>query len=203
MRKTLYLVRHAQCLVQSASGFAQWPLSPVGLKQAEQLVDLLGPLDIAQVFSSPFSRATATAAPFARKHGLDILVVDDLRERRIVNDSRYPPDAVWQRSWEDFSFALPDCESSALAQSRICRAIGDIARNTPGTSAVFSHGNVLGLFLNSLTRQFGRKETEALTNPDVLKMEWSDAGFEWDHSFILRGLERIATQHGQSPQEEN
>ena len=203
MHQTLYLVRHAQCIVKPALGFPGWPLSAVGVRQAEQLVDLLGPLGIAQVFSSPFARAIATAMPFAQKHALDILVIDDLRERRIVNDGRHPSDEVWCKSWEDFTFAPPGCERSVTAQSRICRAIGEIAQKAPGTSAIFTHGNILGLFLNSLASSFGRKEAETLTNPDVLRIEWSDAGFRWDRYFSLRGLERIVTQHRQTPREED
>ena len=62
--KTLYLIRHAQSLPIAQRGFAGWPLSEVGRAQAEELVELLGPLRIEQVFSSPFTRALNTAAPF-------------------------------------------------------------------------------------------------------------------------------------------
>jgi 2,3-bisphosphoglycerate-dependent phosphoglycerate mutase len=202
MPKTLYLVRHAQCIPRQTLGFSGWPLSPVGVKQAEQLADLLGPLGIAQVFSSPFVRTLATAKPFAQKQALEILVVDDLRERLIVNDGRHPSDEVWRKSWEDFTFAPADCESSIAAQARICKAIGDIAQRATGTSAIFTHGNVLGLFLNALTSSYGRKEAEALTNPDILKMEWGDGYFKWDHDFRLSGLKGIATQHSSMPREE-
>ena len=100
MHKTLYLVRHAQCIVKPALGFPGWPLSPVGVRQAEQLVHLLGPLGIAHVFSSPFAQAIATARPFAQRHALDVLVIDDLRERLIVCDSRHPSDEFSLRGLE-------------------------------------------------------------------------------------------------------
>jgi 2,3-bisphosphoglycerate-dependent phosphoglycerate mutase len=203
MQRTFYLIRHAQCIVRPALGFPGWPLSPVGMKQAERLADLLGSLGITSVFSSPFARAIATARPFAQKHSLDILVVDGLRERMIVSDGRHPSDEVWCRSWEDFTFAPPGCEQSIDAQSRICKAIGDIALKALGASAVFTHGNILGLFLNSLESSFGRAEAEALTNPDVLRIEWQDGCFNWDRKFSLPGLEGIVTQHGQTPREED
>jgi 2,3-bisphosphoglycerate-dependent phosphoglycerate mutase len=172
------------------------------VRQAEQLSDALAPLGIAQVFSSPFVRTVATAKPFAQKHALDILIVDDLRERLIVNDDRHPSEEIWCKSWDDFSFAPPKCESSAAAQARISKAMGDIARTVTGTSAVFTHGNVMGLFLNAQVSSFGRKECEALTNPDVLKIEWSGGRFKWDRDFSLRGLEHIRTHHAQTPREE-
>jgi 2,3-bisphosphoglycerate-dependent phosphoglycerate mutase len=202
MHKTLYLVRHAQCVPRQELGFSGWPLTSVGMRQAGQLADLLGPLGITQIFSSPFVRTLATAAPFAQKHTLGILVVDDLRERLIVNDGCHPSDEVWRKSWEDFTFAPANCEPSIAAQTRFYKAMGDIARTAAGTSAIFTHGNVLGLFLNMLADSFGRKEAEALTNPDVLKIEWNDSCFKWDRGFCLRGLNGIATQHTATPVKE-
>src|SRR5690242_1606450 len=117
MKKTIYLVRHAQSLPKAVLGFSGWLLSPIGVQQAEQLAGLLDPLQIGQIFSSPFVRTRDTAAPFAKMRALEIVVIDDLRERLIENDGCHPSDEVWHRSWEDFDFAPPGCESSAAAQS--------------------------------------------------------------------------------------
>ena len=198
---TLYLIRHAQCLPKKAQRFSDWSLSRVGAQQAEELAGLLEPLEITNVFSSPFIRTIETAKPFAQRHGLVIRVVDDLRERLLTNEAGLPSDEVWPRSWEDFSFCLPGCESSLAAQARICRAIGRIAESVQGTTAIFTHGNVIPLFLNALTRTVGRTEAEALTNPDVLKVSWRGGAFAWDRAFRLPGLARIATEHRQTPVE--
>ena len=200
---TLYLIRHAQCLPKKAQRFSDWSLSRVGAQQAEELAGLLEPLEITNVFSSPFIRTMETAKPFAQRHGLVIRVVDDLRERLLTNEAGLPSDEVWRRSWEDFSFCLPGCESSLAAQARICRAIGGIAESVEGTSAIFTHGNVIPLFLNTLTRTVGRAEAEALTNPDVLKVSWRSGAFAWDRAFRLPGLARIATDHRQTPVEQD
>ena len=202
MKTTLYLVRHAQSLPKPEHGFSGWKLSPIGMEQAKRLVDLLGPLRIEQIFSSPFVRTLDTATPFAKRHALEITVVDDLRERLIVDDDCHPSDEVWHKSWEDFAFALPGCESSFDAQSRICRAIGGIAQQAAGTSAVFTHGNVIGLFLNTLTGSFGRTDAETLTNPDVIKIDCRGGHFTWDRHFRLAGLDQIATAHNQTPKEQ-
>lgn len=201
MTKTLYLVRHAQSLPRAEHGFAGWRLSPTGARQAEQLAGLLEPLGIRQIFSSPFVRTLHTAAPFAEKQALKIVVADDLRERLIENDDCHPSDEVWHKSWEDFAFALPGCESSIMAQSRMCRAVESIARQVTDTTAIFTHGNVIGLFLNALTGSFGRKESEAITNPDVIKISHDGRCFIWDRHFRLDGLGHIATAHNQTPKE--
>jgi len=201
MQMTLYLVRHAQSLPKTSQPFSEWRLSAVGARQAEQLPALLQPLEIARVFSSPFVRSLETARPFAQKHALSIVVADDLREHLLSNEGGPPSDEVWCRSWEDFTFSLPGCETSLAAQARICRAIHDIAQTAKATSAIFTHGNVMALFLNALTSAVGRKEAEGLTNPDVLKIGWKNGAFTWDRHFRLAGLERIATEHSQTPKE--
>ena len=203
MSMTLYLVRHAQSLPRKGQPCSEWPLSPTGVRQAEQLAELLGPLAIVEVLSSPFIRSLQTAEPSARKNGLQIGVVNDLRERTAACPGGLPSDEEWYRSWEDFNFALPGCETSLTAQVRIYRAICQISHSAKGTSAVFTHGNVLGLFLNAVSRGAGRREAEELRNPDVLKIEWSQGTFTWDNTFHLTGLEHIATEHGQTPREQD
>ncbi len=197
----LYLVRHAQSMPNKWQPVSDWPLSGIGARQAEQLAELLASLGIAQAFSSPFIRSLQTAMPFARKTGLGISMVEDLRERFITPPGELPSDEVWCRSWTDFSFAVEGCETSRAAQARIYRAIWQIAQSANDPCAIFTHGNVMGLFLNALAGSVGRKEAEALMNPDVLKIEWHGGVFNWDRQFRLAGLEGFATKHGQTPRE--
>src|SRR5512133_2642124 len=114
---TLYLVRHAQSMPKRSQPFSEWPLSPRGARQAEHLAELLGPLGIKHVFSSPFVRSLHTAKPFAKKEGLQVIVVDDLRERLITSQGELPSNEVWCRSWVDFNFSLAGCETSLAAQA--------------------------------------------------------------------------------------
>src|SRR5438132_1205892 len=115
MPMTFYLVRHAQSMPKMSQPFSEWCLSPVGARQAESLSDLLEPLKIAHVFSSPFVRTIETARPFAKKQGLQIAIVEDLREHHLTNEGGLPSDEVWCRTWEDFTFSLPGCETSLAA----------------------------------------------------------------------------------------
>jgi 2,3-bisphosphoglycerate-dependent phosphoglycerate mutase len=188
-------------LPKAAQPFVDWQLSPVGTRQALQLANLLAPLDIAHAFSSPFLRSLDTARPFALKHGLPITVVDDLRERHLTSSGGLAPDHLWHRAWEDFSFCLDGGENSAAAQVRICRAIRAIAEKAQDVTVIFTHGDVIALFLNTLSSHCGRNVAERLTNPDVLKLDWSEGTFAWDSHFRLAGLESIATDHRQTPRE--
>ena len=66
---TLYLIRHAQCLPKKAQRFSDWALSRMGAQQAEELAGLLEPLEITNVFSSPFIRTIETASPLPKGMG--------------------------------------------------------------------------------------------------------------------------------------
>ena len=64
---------------------------------------------------------------------------------------------------------------------------------------VSTHGNVMGLFLNSIDPTAGIGEAEKLKNPDVLKILIDGDGITWDRGFELPGLAQIATDHLKTP----
>lgn len=79
----LYLIRHGQSEGNIRGGFAgriDYPLSPLGQKQANMTADFLRDEHIDVVLSSPLSRAYDTAVPIARTRGLDVLQREDLSE---------------------------------------------------------------------------------------------------------------------------
>ena len=199
METTIYLIRHAQMHPSPSLHYSEWPLSTVGQGQAEKLCGLLEPLGIEVMFSSPFLRCLQTVQSFAGKAGIEINVKDDLRERLVVQGIVDDFSDIWRRSWDDFNFAMPGCESSLDAQKRFVAAVEDIlAGNKRETIGISAHGNVIGLFLNHIHPAFGKAEAEALTNPDVVRVLAGDR-FIWDQEFRLPGLENIATNHLETP----
>ena len=199
METNIYLIRHAQSHPSNSLHYSRWPLSLVGRDQAGKLSNLLEPLGIEVLFSSPFVRCMRTVQPFASKASININVKNDLRERllaREIADNYYE---VWCQSWDDFNFALPGCESSSDAQNRIVAAVLDIRSRWEGkTIGISAHGNVIGLFLNYLVPAFGRVQAEDLKNPDVVRVTASGR-LIWDQEFHLPGLEDIATDHNETP----
>ena len=195
----IYLIRHAQSHPSTSLDYSKWPLSAVGQIQAEKLGDLLDPLGIEVLFSSPFARCLRTVQPFAGKAGLDVVVKEDLRERLVAKEIVRNFQEIWRRSWDDFNFALPGCESSSDAQQRIVAAVEDIfAGYSHKTIGISTHGNVMGLFLNHIDPAFGREQAEGLKNPDVVRVVANDR-LVWDREFRLPGLENIATDHKETP----
>ena len=200
MTTTAYLVRHAQSHPSSKLEEPQWPLSQVGTEQAEKLGGLLESLEIAKLYSSPYVRCLSTIDPFSKRRGLDVSVRSGLHERRVAEGVRDDFRDVWKRSWEDFSFSLPGCESSFDAQDRFVRAVRTIVSEEAGSSiAVCAHGNVMGLLLNHLEPTYGLAEADLMRNPDVVKLVADGDDLRWDRQFQLPGLDDIATDHRETP----
>lgn len=199
-RTILYLVRHAQSRPSNRRDEPDWQLSDVGRRQARQLSPLLAPLGIDRIVSSPYTRCMDTIRPFAEDANMAIDVDDDLRERRITIGLRKDFEAVMARSWRDFDFALPGCETSQEAQRRMGPAIERIVRKHSGRSvAVCSHGNAISLFLHALDAAFGIDDMLALRNPDVVRILADGHGLRRDAAFELPGLDDVATNHSESP----
>jgi 2,3-bisphosphoglycerate-dependent phosphoglycerate mutase len=150
---TILLVRHAEPIAPGDPRYQEndRPLSSRGRLQAEQLRDELADAALAAVYSSPYPRALQTVQPLARLHGLDVTIVDDLRERLLSPE----PMPGWRdelrQTWLDFSLRLEGGESSADAQLRVRRVLDDLERRHAGeTAVVASHGNLIALGLHAI-----------------------------------------------------
>ena len=187
----LFLVRHAESIASKDIPEADWPLSPAGVRQAQHLAAALQPLPIDAVFSSPYVRAKATVEPFAQAAGLSMQVIAELRERKLTTgwvNQRDDWFTVLQRAWADFSFALPHCESGYDCQQRMCHCLAQLAANHRGqTLLICSHGNAIGLYLNSIESSFGFEAWAAMQNPDVFWITYDAGRPLWHKSFTLSG----------------
>jgi len=202
-KTVIYFIRHAQSRPSAKLLHAEWPLSDLGQAQASQLALLLGNLKIQKVISSPYTRCIDTMTPFVNTSNLPFEIHNDLRERDLVNTvgaDFHDFYEIWKKSWADFHFSMPGCESSLMAQKRFVDAVREIVQTHPGSVlGVSTHGNVLGLFLNFINSKFHLPEAERIRNPDVLKIVAHADSYEWDQDFFLPGLESLATHHPSTP----
>lgn len=82
-RTVVHLLRHGEVHNPEGILYGRLPgfeLSPVGLRQAEQVAAHLGDHDVVCVLASPLLRARQTAAPIAARHGLELVIDDGLIE---------------------------------------------------------------------------------------------------------------------------
>jgi 2,3-bisphosphoglycerate-dependent phosphoglycerate mutase len=137
-----------------------------------------------------------SAVPFSRAAGLEIHVREGLRERAFVMSREHDFLAVWERSWDDYDYALPGCETNRQAELRIVQAVRAIvSASDADIVGICSHGAVIGLLLHSLDPGVGRDRVERLRNPDVIKILVHQDAWTWDRDYELPGLGNIATPY--------
>lgn len=183
-KTTVLLIRHAKSTPNQDIPEAQWPLSSTGREQAVHLADQLCGYGLTAIVSSPYKRAVDTVNPLAERLGFSIRLVEDLRERKLREGARDDWEALTARSWADFSFALPNCETGFDAQKRIRNSLDQLAREYPSqTIAACSHGNAIGLFLNTIDPGFGHAQWQVMKNPDIFRVTWD--GALWRQNVLL------------------
>jgi broad specificity phosphatase PhoE len=125
-------------------------LNAEGRRQVEALAECLAPEPIRALYTSPQDRARETAAPLARRLGLEPCIVEELAE---VNFGVWPGKTLaeleqlsqWQRL-----HSCPSCnrapggETLLEAQVRIVRLVQRLSESCPGqTLALFSHSDLI------------------------------------------------------------
>lgn len=161
---------------------------------------MLAPLGIERLYSSPYLRCLETIRPFAEHSGLNVMTDIRLEESIVAKGLIRNFHEVWEKSWNDFDYCLPECESSAKAQSRFVGAVQELARTNRGaTIGVSTHGNVIALFLNHLDRSFTRHHADKIRNPDILRIEFDGSSFSWICDFAPPGLADLATHQSATP----
>ena len=154
----LLIIRHARPVAETRSegeGSADPPLSPIGIKQAEATAEFLKSQGIQHVVSSTMTRAIQTAEPFSILSGLKIEMIDDLKEADFDRNS-YTPVEEMDLDHPFIKEYLEDPESIFGGdldgfRKRTTNAFNYLIEEHKGSVvAVFCHGMVMGVFLQSL-----------------------------------------------------
>jgi len=140
------VVRHGETEWSAArrhTGRSDPPLSPVGRRQAEQLVDVLKGLVVDRVFCSPLSRARETCE--LAGFGSRATLCEDLREWDYGDYEGLTLEQIRASDpdWNLWRGGCPGGESPAQVSARADRALE--ALTAPGTNLVlvFAHGHLL------------------------------------------------------------
>ena len=192
----IVLVRHAQAVPGGTLGWEdnddERPLTEQGLRDADELAFELDPYHFNAAYSSPYTRSVQTVTPPAARRSLEVQLLDDLRERRLVTKPSDDWAELMVRSWAEPDFATPGGETSREAQRRGLRALDLLrARHAHGGRLlVGSHGNLISLILQSMEPEVGHAFHQAMPNPAVFHLEHDGIGW------------RVMGGHGFAPVEE-
>jgi broad specificity phosphatase PhoE len=159
----LYLVRHGETVWHAdnryAGGSSDVDLTDLGRRQALDLGSWAQGRGFAAVVASPVRRALETARPSARALGLELDVVEDLREvdfglaegRTIDELLSIDADMVHRFRSDPVAHPFPGAELPEQAAKRADVALREVAlKHAGGTVLVVAHNTLLRLALCSL-----------------------------------------------------
>jgi 2,3-bisphosphoglycerate-dependent phosphoglycerate mutase len=179
----IVLVRHAQAVPGGTPGWEdaddERPLTEQGLRDADELALELDPYHFNAAYSSPYTRSVQTVTPTAARRSLEVQLLDDLRERRLVVKPSDDWADLMRRAWADPDIAAPGAESGREAQQRGLRALDLLrARHAHGGRLlVGSHGNLISLILQSMEPGVDHDFHQAMPNPAVFHLEHDGIGW--------------------------
>jgi 2,3-bisphosphoglycerate-dependent phosphoglycerate mutase len=159
----LYIIRHCKATGQAPEA----ELTTDGHAQAQELADFLGDKEIETIICSPYLRAIQSIQPLAQRINLDITIDNRLVERVLSNENLTDWMDHLRISFTDLDRCLPGGESSREAMKRIVSAIDELHSVDFKNIAVVTHGNLMSLLLRYFDNQFGFKQWQSLSNPDV------------------------------------
>jgi 2,3-bisphosphoglycerate-dependent phosphoglycerate mutase len=173
-RLDVLLVRHAESVPPGGPHEENdLPLTEDGRAAADDLADQLAGFALSAVYSSPYPRALQTVQPAAERHDLQVLVVDDLRERLLSPT----PLADWrghlEKAFANPDYAPPGGESGRSALRRVAGVLDLLRVRHPdgGRVLVGSHGNLITLMLQALEPRIDFAFWEEMPTPAVYWLE--------------------------------
>ncbi len=170
----LLLVRHCSAAGQEP----EMELTEDGSRQAVELAHFLAARAVRRIISSPFRRAIDSARPLATLLDIPIEIDVRLQERRLGHVA----DGDWmnalRRSFDQKEVALPEGESSLIAQARGRAVVDEALDSMSATTALFSHGNLLSLIAHSFNLTVGFDYWASLSNPDVYELRRLGSSFQ-------------------------
>jgi len=164
----ILLVRHGESAPADpdtpfplVDGHGDPPLDPVGIEQAERLANRLAGEHVDAIYVTTLCRTVQTAAPLARRLGIDPRVEPDLREvflgeweGGLFRVKAAEQDPAFVRAMEEERWDhIPGAENQDAFAARVAGAIGRIDAAHPDQRVVaVTHGGVIGQVLAAATR---------------------------------------------------
>ena len=170
---TFYFVRHGESEGNAArvfTGQTDSPLTERGRQQAEAVADELASVKFDRIVSSDLSRTRDTADVIAKRHGMRVEVVPELREIDVGDQTGKTFDETrGLPNWNDDGFVVwPGGETLDQVVARTLAAIERLTRENPGkTILVVGHGGVNRILLSHFLGILPKLDRSPATNTNV------------------------------------
>ncbi|MBG6237105.1 broad specificity phosphatase PhoE [Mycetocola sp. CAN_C7] len=171
---TIALVRHGETdwnLERRLQGRADIPLNATGIEQAQALADVFDRDDWSLVFSSPLSRALATAQALSAGSGIPLAEpVDGLIERSFGQAEGATADDIAAK-WADRIF--PDAEPVEVVRARGYAIVHELVDRHEGNLVFVSHGAFIRAAVFALTGE----DIGGIANGTVVRLERTNSAW--------------------------
>lgn len=176
MKTFIYFVRHAESVyiegVERSRG-----LTEKGKQDAGKIRNILVEETIDVLVSSPYRRATETIQELADALNKDIIIEEDLRERKL-SETGFDKDQFFEakrKVFEDPNFSFTGGESSNEAQERAIEIITRLLQEFNGKNIVIgTHGDIMTLMMNYYDKKYDFVFWKSITMPDIYKLKFDE-----------------------------
>jgi broad specificity phosphatase PhoE len=182
----LLLIRHGQT-IDNVNGdlgtvIPGPPLTDLGREQADAIPGALANEEIQAIYASTMQRTSLTAAPLAGELGLEVEILDGLREITAGDfEGKSDKDSVraymgtilsW---WQNSAARVPGGETGDEFFARYTDAIARIASAHDGTVVVVSHGAAIRTWASAISRNIDEafSRSHDLPNTAMIVLEGS------------------------------
>lgn len=175
----IYLVRHCEPCSRDYDD-TERRLTEKGYKDTEKVKKFFDGKNVDLIFSSPYTRALETILPFSKDSNLEIIKVEDFRERKI-GKTLDNFDEFSKRQWEDFDFKFDNGDSLREVQNRNIRALKEVLSKNYNKNIVISgHGTAISTIVNFYDSEFNFEKFYELKDvmPFVVEMEFDGKEFK-------------------------
>lgn len=174
---SIYLVRHSVSDTSVKEDRIR-PLSDEGIERIANVNSFFEDICITAVYSSPYKRSYDTVWPYAESIGLNIVVDENLRERKVSDFWIEDFKSFAMKQWQDFDYKLESGESLGEVQTRNIESIRRIiAENTGRNVIVGTHGTAMSTIINCYDNNYGYEKFMEMVDkmPYMVKLVFRDA----------------------------
>ncbi|WP_416143748.1 histidine phosphatase family protein [Planococcus koreensis] len=176
MSTFIYMVRHGESPKEGNERTRG--LTEKGQTNAHQIAEILKAEEIDVVVSSPYIRSVLTVKKLAHQIGKEVLVFEDLKERRFSSEDNQVSDKellpLLERSFLEPNYALGGGESNVECQKRAVKVLKALLTTYEEKKVVIgTHGAVMTLMMGFYDEKYDLNFLSNTSKPDIYKMEFS------------------------------
>lgn len=155
--KKIYLVRHGEALDDVNNTFGGWaddPLTENGRNLAKELAKTIKSLNPKRIFSSPLQRARVTAEIIGNHLGINVEVIDNLKERNRygvltgmkIDDAKIKHPEL-NKKVKDYKTTIEGAETYEHFRDRAIKGLNKIIQDSNETVLIVTHGGVFRIVM--------------------------------------------------------